>query len=283
MAARKDVDGSASVPALYGAELRHRREAAGLTLQRTVEGSFYGASLLSEIERGSRRMPADLARHVDRLLATDGFFERRCEDVRRARKGAHAEYFAPVAELESQARTIEKWSPTLIPGLLQTEAYARAVVHATHPLDQPDEVETRVAARARRARLLEQPRTPEYWVVLHESLLREPLLPHEDMAHQWELVSGLATRRRIVVQVLPWDGPTRPFLKMDMMFLQFADAPPLLYTEGAYHGQVIDDPALVGQYRKAYDRLRAAALSPEVSLSMIDAAAEDHRHGKKPA
>ncbi|WP_312866473.1 helix-turn-helix domain-containing protein [Streptomyces boluensis] len=75
MGARKDIDGSASVPAFYGKELRFKREAAGRTLEQTVEGSFYGTSYLSEIERGQRRMPVDLARHVDRVLGTDGFFE----------------------------------------------------------------------------------------------------------------------------------------------------------------------------------------------------------------
>ncbi|TXS51238.1 helix-turn-helix domain-containing protein [Streptomyces sp. t39] len=282
MAARKDIDGSAGVPALYGAELRFQREAAGLTLQQTVEGSFYGVSLLSEIERGTRRMPADLARHVDRLLGTDGFFERRCEDVRRARQGVHAGYFAQVAELEMRARSIERWSPALVPGLLQTEAYTRGVIHATHPLDQPDEVDAKVTARVCRAALLDDPRTPEYWVVLHESLVRQPFLPCADMAAQLTRISELAGRRRIVLQVLPWNGPTRPFLKTDMMFMRFADAPPVLYTEGAYHGHLIDDPALVEQYHKAYDQLRAAALSPEASLAMIDAAAEDYRNGKQP-
>lgn len=124
MAARKDIDGSDSVPAFYGKELRRRREEAGFTLQQTVEGSFYGATYLSEIERGQRRMPVDLACHVDRVLHTDGFFERRCEDVRKARSVGRARYAERVLEAEKLAETIEEWSPTALPGLLQTEAYA---------------------------------------------------------------------------------------------------------------------------------------------------------------
>ncbi|SDL88910.1 Helix-turn-helix domain-containing protein [Streptomyces wuyuanensis] len=84
MGRRKDIDGSAGVPTFYGKELRWQRERAELTLQQLVEGSFYGVSHLSEIERGERRMPAELAEHVDRMLKTDGFFKRRCEDVQRA-------------------------------------------------------------------------------------------------------------------------------------------------------------------------------------------------------
>src|SRR5438552_7419422 len=98
MPARKDVDGSASVPAFYGSELRWKREKAGLTLQAIVDGIYYSPSYLSEIERGQRRMPLDMAVHVDRVLGTDGFFERRCEDVRKARLAGHAGYFEKVLE-----------------------------------------------------------------------------------------------------------------------------------------------------------------------------------------
>jgi hypothetical protein len=65
-------------------------------------------------------------------------------------------------------------------------------------------------------------------------------------------------------------------------FLTFADAPPVMYTEAMYSGQLIDDPALVSQYSKAYGRLRAAALPPEASLRLIEQAAEDYRNGKHP-
>lgn len=283
MPARKDVDGSASVPAFYGAELRWKREAAGRTLQETANGSFFGPSYLSEIERATRRMPLELARHVDRVLETDGFFERRCEDVRKARRGAHAEYFAPIAEAETRARVIERWSNALIPGLLQTGAYARAVIHSTHPLDLPEEVEVKVRARLQRAKLFDAPKKLEYWVILHESLVRgaDPLLAPSEMAEQLDQIAGLVRRRRVFPQILPCNAPTRPFMELSLMFMEFDDEPPLMYTEGPYHGQTFDDPALVHQYRKAYDRLRAAALPPEASLAIIEEAAEDYRNGQQ--
>ncbi|MEU9250615.1 helix-turn-helix transcriptional regulator [Streptomyces sp. NPDC048270] len=281
MAASKDIDGSASVPALYGKELRWKREAAGLTLQQTVEGSFYGVSYLSEIERAQRRMPVDLARHVDQVLATDGFFQRRCEDVRNARRGVQAEYFAPVAEMEKRARSIEEWGPALVPGLLHTAPYTQAITHVTHPLDLPEEVDAKVRDRLQRGRLFDDPQRPEYWVILHESLLRSPLLQPREMADQLDHVAALARRRRIVPQILPWNAPLGPFMAHSMKLMEFDDEPPVMYTEGPYHGQLIDDPATVKRYRKAYDRLRAAALSSEASLAMIESTAEDLRNGKQ--
>ncbi|WP_328866736.1 helix-turn-helix domain-containing protein [Streptomyces sp. NBC_00304] len=280
MATRKEIDGSAGVPQFYGNELRFKREEAGLTLEKLVDGSFFGITYLSEIEHGHRRMPVELARHVDRVLRTDGFFERRCDDVRKARQGAHAAYFAGVTEAETRARALSEWSGTLIPGLLQTRSYAHAVIRSAHSLDTPEEVEAKIESRMQRALLFDNPKKPEYWVVLHESLVRHPIIPSVEMAEQLDHIAALVRRGRIVVQILPWNGPTRALSELPLFNMDFDDEPPLVYTEGPYHGQTIDDPALVMLYRKAYDRLRAAALPPEVSLALIEKAAEEYWHGQ---
>ncbi|GGU64064.1 transcriptional regulator [Streptomyces albospinus] len=272
-----------SVPAFYGAELRWKREAAGLTLKETVEGSYFGETYLSEIEHGKRRMPVELACHVDRLLKTDGYFERRCADVRKARRAGHAGYVERVLEAEQHAETIEEWCPTLVPGLLQSAAYTRAVVLATHPLLTEEEVEKKVDRRAARACLFEDDhKTPMYWAILHESLLRHPILPAREMAEQLDHVAALARRRRIVLQILPWNRGPHPFMLGTAKIMTFADAPPLFYTESLHTGDTIEDPALVAQYRKSYDLLRAAAQPPGASLAIIEAAAEDYRNGKQP-
>ncbi|MFF8312524.1 helix-turn-helix domain-containing protein [Streptomyces lydicus] len=282
MARRKDIDGSAGVPTFYGKELRYQRELAGLTLQQLVEGSFYGPSHLSEIERGERRMPAELAEHVDRVLKTDGFFQRRCEDVRKARRTGHAAYFERVLEAEKYAASIEEWSPTVIPGLLQIAPYTRAVVQAAHPLASDAEVDEKVNASTARACLFEgDHKSPEYWAILHESLLRHPILPPEAAAEQLDHISALARRRRIVPQILPWNCGPHPLMPSTVMIMTFPDAPPLVYTEAQYSGDTLDDPTLVQKYRKAYDWLRAAALPPEASLAMIEEAAKDYRNGKQ--
>ncbi|MFF2652152.1 helix-turn-helix domain-containing protein [Streptomyces sp. NPDC058045] len=278
----KEIDGSASVPTFYGRELRWKREQVGLSQKEVVEGSYYSHTHLSEIERGERRMPADLAEHVDRVLNTDGFFSRRCEDVRKARLRGHARYFERALEAEKRADTIEEWCPTVLPGLLQTEAYARAVVQATHPLAPDEEVEAKVVSRMARSQLFEDDHTkPEYWVILDESLLSRPILPPEQAAEQLEHIAALARRRRIVPQVLPWNRGPHPFMFGTATLMSFPDAPPLVYTEAQYSGDTIDDPALVKQYGKAYDRLRAAALPLEASLTLIQRAAEDERNGKQ--
>ncbi|MFC9286115.1 Scr1 family TA system antitoxin-like transcriptional regulator [Streptomyces sp. NPDC057052] len=283
MARRKDIDGSMSVPTFYGKELRWKREAAGLSLEGMLQGSFYGKTYLSDIERGERRMPLDLARHVDRALGTDGFFERHCEDVRKARRGPHAAYFEKALEAEKQAESIELWSPVIFPGLLQTAPYARTLVRSTHPAASDDWVEEKVTARLARARLFEEDHSaPEYWTILHESLVTDSILPPLEMAEQLDRVVELAERRQITPQIIPRTCGAYPLMAASIMVMTFPDAPPLIYTEASYSGDTIDDPALVRQYRKAYDRLRAVALSPQTSLAMIRAAAEDYRNDKRP-
>ncbi|MFJ9372210.1 helix-turn-helix transcriptional regulator [Streptomyces sp. NPDC101455] len=282
MARGKDIDGSMSVPTFYGKELRWKREEAGLSLDAFLKGSFYSKTYLSDIEHGERRMPLDLAQHADLKLGTDGFFERNCEVVRKARRGPHAAYFEKVLEAEKHAESIEEWCPIIIPGLLQTAPYARALVRATHPAASDEWVEEKVTARLARARLFEDAHsTPEYWTILHESLLFDPIISPPDMAEQLDRIVELAERRRVTPQIVPRTCGAHPLMAASIKVMVFPDAPPLIYTEASYSGDTIDDPALVKQYRKAYDRLRAVALSPKASLAIVKAAAEEHRNGKQ--
>ncbi|MGW1866303.1 helix-turn-helix domain-containing protein [Streptomyces mauvecolor] len=280
MPSRKDTDASANVPSFYGAELRYKREAAGLTLEQLADGSFRGIPFLSQIERGERRMPLDLAQHVDEKLGTDGFFQRRCEDARKAKQSGHAEYFADVAEMERHAETIEDWAPTLIPGLLQTEAYVRKVIQSGAPWLRPAEVEKQVQARLERAKLWECEDRPAFWGVLHESLIRNPLLPPGEMAEQSDHIAHVVRSTQSVLQILPETAGAHPLMMGVIKVMTFPDAPPVVYIESQHSGQLIDYPALVKDYRRSYDLLRAAALPPETSLAMIEQAAKGYRNGK---
>lgn len=278
MPARKDPDASTSVPCFYGAELRFKREAAGLTLEQLAEGSFRGISFLSQIERGERRMPIDLAKHVDERLGTDGFFQRRCEDAAKARRVGIAEYFADVAELERHAEAIEEWAPMLVPGLLQTKAYASALMRAAMPRASDDEIEVKVSARLGRAELLYGEAPPKFWAILDESLIGRRVLPPAGMAELLAHIAEVVRSTRSILQFVPETAAAHPLMMGMVKIMTFDDAPPLVYTEGQHSGQVIDYPALVKGYRESYDLLRAAALPPEASLAMIEEAAEDYRN-----
>ncbi|MFF2812335.1 helix-turn-helix domain-containing protein [Streptomyces sp. NPDC058000] len=281
MSPRKDVDPSVSVPCFYGAEMRHLREQAGLTLEQLADGSFRGIPLLSRIERGECGMPMDLAVHIDKKLHTNGFFERRCEAVAKARRAGHAEYFADALEMEQRAEMIDEWAPMLVPGLLQTPAYTRAVVRAAMPRATDDEVEEKVTARMSRAEIFDAEAPPKFWVILDESLIRRRSLPDEQMAEQLEHIAKVVRATHSILQILPESGGLHPLMAGEIRVMTFTDAPPVVYVESLHSGQLIDYPPLVKQYRESYDLLRAAALSPAASLSMIETAAGDLRNGKQ--
>ncbi|MGW6904599.1 helix-turn-helix domain-containing protein [Streptomyces sp. NPDC054940] len=277
MPAKKDPDASTSVPCFYGAELRFKREQAGLTLEQLAEGSFRGISFLSQIERGERRMPIDLAKHVDERLGTDGFFQRRCEDAARARQVGHAWYYADVPDMEKQAQTVEEWAPQVVPGLLQTGPYMRGLVRYEAPEMPPEVAEERVRARLARGELWKREERPTYWAILRESVIRRTPLPPAVMAEQLEHILDVIRSTQGVLQIVPKTTPWHPLAHGMAKIMTFADAPPLVYTEGDFTGQIVDYPAHVQAYRRKYDLLRAVALPPEASLALMEDAVRTYR------
>lgn len=181
----------------------------------------------------------------------------------------YAEYFAAAAELEALATGICEFAPTLVPGLLQTAEYARAITTATNPLAPDKYIEQKVSARMDRAHLLKDPTTPGYWAILHEHVLRLPVGGPQVMAAQLGHLTALARRRRVLLQVLPFTAGAYALPNGTLTLMEFKDAPPTAYTEAVFSGNLLDDPAVVKRVQGAYDLLRAAALSPEVSLALI--------------
>lgn len=120
----KDLDPSSSPRALLGAELRHAREKVGLTQEELGAPLFVSGSFIGQLEAGTRRMQPEYALQIDDILGTNGFFSRNCKA---STKSKYPDHFAEAAEAEAIATTIKEYAPLLIPGLLQTEEYARAV------------------------------------------------------------------------------------------------------------------------------------------------------------
>lgn len=159
-------------------------------------------------------------------------------------------------------------------------AGAMAVVRAGKPWLHPETVEKQVSARMERAKLWESDDRPTFWAVLHESLIRNPLLPPEEIAQQLEHIAHTVRSTQSILQILPETTAAHSLMMGMIKVMTFPDAPPVVYTEGIHSGQLIDYPALVKDYRRSYDLLRAAALAPDTSLVMIDQAAKDYRNGK---
>ncbi|NBM20788.1 helix-turn-helix transcriptional regulator [Streptomyces sp. GC420] len=271
----KDLDPSSSPRALLGAELRHARERAGLTQDELGGPLFVSGSFIGQLEAGTRRMQPDYARRLDDILGTRGFFTRNC---RAANKSRYPDHFAEAAEAEAVATAIKEYAPLLIPGLLQTEGYARAMFRAGRPTATEDVIDELVSARLDRAKLLADPTTPLLWAVLDEAVLRRTMGGPAVMAHALSHVATLARRHRIIVQVLPFAAGGHMAIEGSLKLMSFTDAPTLAYLQGLGMGELQDDPAAVAHYELTYDLLGATALSPRDSLTLIESVAEDYAH-----
>jgi transcriptional regulator with XRE-family HTH domain len=259
----------------FGVELKRRREDAGLTQVDLGGRVFVSGGYIGQFEQAIRKPQLDVAQRIDGVLQTDGFFERTWRKLIDDKR--YADYFAAVVELERTATRICEFAPTLVPGLLQTAAYTRAVTLASNPFATEVRIEEKVAARIERARILDDAARPEYWVILHEHVLRIPVGSGAEMAQQLDHIAELARQRKVLVQVLPTSVGAYPLMGRMVRLFEFADAPPTAYTEAVYSGNLLDDPALVKRVQGTYDLLRAAALPPEASLALIESAAEDYR------
>lgn len=275
----KDLDPSSSPRALLGAELRHAREKKGLSQEALGQKLFVSGTFVGQLEAGTRRLRPDMAPLVDEILGTEDFFTRNCEAVNKSR---YPEHFAEAAEAEAQATAIRQYAPLLIPGLLQTPAYATAVNRAYDPTAPEETIDEWVAGRMARTRLLDNPTQPLLWMVLDEAVLRRETGGRAVMAQALCHIAGLARRSRVIVQVLPFSAGAHKAMEGSLRLMDFDDAPPLVYFEGPSTGRLEDDPATVAQLRFTFELLTASALSPEKSLALIEAMAQDYAHEEHP-
>ncbi|WP_369259037.1 helix-turn-helix domain-containing protein [Streptomyces sp. R35] len=259
----------------FGTELKRRREDAGFTQVELGARVFVSGGYIGQFEQAIRKPQLDVAQRIDQLLQSGGFFERMWRKLIDDKR--YAGYFAAVVELERLATKLCDFAPVLVPGLLQTASYARAVMLATNPFATDNYVQEKVTARLERAHILGDATRPEYWAILHENVLRIPVGGHDVMAEQLEHIAAMARERKVLVTVLPYSAGAFAAMAGMVTLMEFEDAPPTAYTEAVYSGNLLDDPALVKRTQGTYDLLRVAALSPEASLALIESAAEDYR------
>ncbi|MFI9393550.1 Scr1 family TA system antitoxin-like transcriptional regulator [Streptomyces bauhiniae] len=275
----KDLDPSSSPRAMIGAELRHARERKGLSQEQLGQVLFVSGSFICQLEAGTRRMQPEYARMLDEALDTGDFFTRNCAATA---KSKYPEHFAEAAEAEAQATAIREYSPLLIPGLLQTPEYARAVFRAYLPTESEKKIDDLVATRMERAALLDDPTELLLWVVIDEAALRRVTGDRAVMAEAVRHLADVARRHRAIVQVLPFEAGAHTAMEGPIRLMDFMDAPPLVYFEGVGTGRLEDDPTTVRHRQRTFELLTACALSPAKSLVLLDAVAQDYAHEKHP-
>ncbi|MER6950110.1 helix-turn-helix transcriptional regulator [Nonomuraea sp. NPDC000554] len=251
-----------SPQAIWGRELRHYRQEAGLTQAQLAEKIHFSESLISGVETGQLPASPEFARCCDDVLVTGGALQRLL-DWRRGQ--VYPSWFGKWRDKEQMATTLRTYQPLLIPGLLQTEAYARVLLRGN---------ETAVSGRLNRQLILtrEDPAPPCLRCVIDEAVLHRPIGGPEVMREQLcRLVSMIGPR--LSVQVLPHGMHSG--LLGGFVLATLADGADVLYAETAVRGITTSDRDDVSAAVERFEAIRTEALPLNMSIDLITEAAEE--------
>jgi transcriptional regulator with XRE-family HTH domain len=260
--------------------LRQDREDRGLTQKEAAEKLDWSVSKIIRIEQGAVGItPVDLRALLAVYGVTDkAKVEELVELARGSRKQRWREYksvYSPASltlfAYEAVAKTIYKYEPTFIPGLLQTEEYARRLLADMG--HSKDEIESMVGARLERQELLERDRKPQLQFIMGEATVSRAVGGRAVMLRQLEWLKELAGRPGISLQVLPFSSGAHPRMGGAFTILEFADESldDLLYLENAGGESVShDDPEEIADYRQDFFTIQEKASKPEQFAQVID-------------
>jgi transcriptional regulator with XRE-family HTH domain len=270
VSASEEPEGGA---AWFGQEVKFAREHAGLKQGELADQTGVERTYVTRVEGGTRMGSERFAEACDRAFGTPGTFtrlRRRC-----AARGGHPGWFVPYLKIERDAEAVSDYSNAFVMGMLQTPEYAEAVYRAAHPRETDDQIKARVEARMRRIEVMERENPPLLWVIVHESVLRQVVGGRAVMAAQLAHLAVMMASPHVTVQVLPNEAGA-PASSLPFTLLKQDDGSTVLYSETRNAGHVIDSPGAVDSAVATYDRLRAAAMSPDASLAFIRAIAEEY-------
>jgi hypothetical protein len=173
--------------------------------------------------------------------------------------------------LEEVASQIRAYEVQFVPGLLQTEDYARAVTLLGHASDPPKEIEQRVGLRMARQAVLDRPEPPNLWAVLDEAILRRPIGSRRVMRDQLQQLLAAADRPNVTIQLVPFGVGGHAAAGGAFSILRFAepDLPDVVYLEQLTSALYLDKPETVDSYLMVMERLCMAAVTPAASADAL--------------
>jgi transcriptional regulator with XRE-family HTH domain len=270
----KDSDGPGNGLEAFAQELKAQREVAGLTQDQVAKLMGYSPSVIAKLETYRTIPSPQHAAQADEALRTPGTFRR----LRQAMvNGAYEPWVRALLEMEQRATVLRNWESLVVPGLLQTETYARGVLRGARPTDSDAAIEQLVAARMTRQEIWqrEDPEPPVLSVILGEAVLRQRVGDATVMREQFDQLIEVAKSPRITIQVMPFSSPAHPGLLGPFVVASFENGPDAAYLDSVLDGQVSERRKQVAQARLLYDTLAREALSPGASIDLITKVAEE--------
>lgn len=265
-----------------GAELRRYREAAGLTIDQVAERLECSASKISRLETGQT---GSSPRDVRDILAIYGVGESELESLLEvARETRQRGWWQPYGSVltsafigfEAEAKLIRSYEAQCVPGLLQTEEYARALITATGE-ESPEQIDNRVRLRMVRHELITHDDPVEFWCVLDEAALLRPVGGRRVMQRQLEYLATVAELPNVRLQVLPLDIGAHAGMDGSFVLLSFPHEsdPDTVYVTIATGGVFQEKADELSRYATIFDRLQEAALPPEESAALVNQMAKE--------
>jgi transcriptional regulator with XRE-family HTH domain len=266
---------------ILGRQLQALREKAGMSYEQAAEAIYSSQWTVRRMERAEGGLKPLT---VKSLLMAYGITDVREIDTflalaRDASKPSwwHSyddvlpSWFRIAVGLEEAASLIRAYEPQVVPGLLQTADYIRAISIASFPGDTEDETERRVSLRRARQDLLTRPAAPGYWVVLDETVLRRPVGGLDVMRGQLAHLIEAAERPNVTIQVIPFAAGWHPALYGMFNIFRFPgqELPDIVYSEGLTSAYYLNKPEETARYTEALDRMCAQATSREDTFTML--------------
>lgn len=260
--------------AVLGRTLKFLRENAGKTLGQLADESGYDKSYLSRLESGERLSKLAVMEDLDSYYGCGDLLVRHW---RIARYDAFKDKYKRYMALEATARLIRVYAPG-VPGLLQTEDFAREVLSGPQATaGNAEDVEEQVAARMGRQLVLHKDPPPDARFIIDESALRRPSAAADTWKGQLSRIETAAQAPNVVIQVLPFSSGVHHLVgKGSLTLLWQPDGSAVAYAESHSFGLLMDDPEDVTHHLLSYDRLRDLALSPSDSLAFIRDVLKEH-------
>jgi transcriptional regulator with XRE-family HTH domain len=269
------ADGTSNPARHFGREVRRARLAAKMTLAEFGRAIGYDPGQISRVERGVRPPTEKFAQMCDKVFPErDGWFERFYQESRQW--AATPPWFRNWIEHEQRAITLQVWQPSALSGLLQTEAYALALLR-TFPGATDEQISERLAARMARQTILtrEDPAPPMAWFLVDEAALRRCTGTPESMAAQLDRLVAAAGLPNVTIQVVR--NVAHAALTGGFAIAEAAEGA-AAYIETALTGQVFEDAQAVRELATRFDALRTEALRGTESLRLIEKVASEWRH-----
>ncbi|MFD5659938.1 helix-turn-helix domain-containing protein [Streptomyces hirsutus] len=251
----------------FGEVVKAFRKRAGLTQEQFAPRVQYSVPTVASIEQGRRFPPSDFVKRAEEVL--DAFGALRGAARHLSRRPGLASWFRQWARLEEEAVSLYTYECRLVPGLLQTEAYARTLFVEQLPPLGDEQIEAQWAARAERQRLLRERPNTAFSFILEEHLFLRRTGGVEATRGLIEHVLELAELRNVEVQVMPVVREKHAGLHGPMRLLETSDNKWFAYCEGQESGQLTREPKVVSTLQMRYARMRSQAMPMEESVGLL--------------